>query len=185
MRDLTRELGIILIFDEVQSARVSPGGAQELLGVVPGHDGAGQRRSAVARRPAPSAAVETSCLSSIRGAEIRSCCTPAPSNANPVTMAAGEATLSRLTPSVYERLCAGRRVAPRQAASRSSSELEISNQVTGIASLFGAALHGRTRSSTIGRHWTSTASYREDSPVGLMNEGVFPRQLGQCVDGRR
>ncbi len=36
MRDLTRELGILLIFDEVITGfRVSPGGAQELYGVTP------------------------------------------------------------------------------------------------------------------------------------------------------
>ena len=35
MRELTKELDIVLIFDEVQSLRVSPGGAQELFGVIP------------------------------------------------------------------------------------------------------------------------------------------------------
>ena len=35
VRDITTELGIVLIYDEVQSFRVSPGGAQELLGVIP------------------------------------------------------------------------------------------------------------------------------------------------------
>ena len=35
MRAVTEELGIVLIFDEVQSFRVSPGGAQEMFGVIP------------------------------------------------------------------------------------------------------------------------------------------------------
>ena len=36
MRDETRRRGVVLIFDEVQSAfRMGPGGAQEHLGVVP------------------------------------------------------------------------------------------------------------------------------------------------------
>src|SRR5207302_8562420 len=35
LRELTRELGILLIFDEVISSRVEPGGAQQLYGVTP------------------------------------------------------------------------------------------------------------------------------------------------------
>src|SRR5439155_24357410 len=35
LRDVTVELGILLIFDEVISFRVRPGGAQEMYGVTP------------------------------------------------------------------------------------------------------------------------------------------------------
>ena len=35
MRELTRELGMLLIFDEVQSFRLASGGAQEAFGVIP------------------------------------------------------------------------------------------------------------------------------------------------------
>src|SRR5438067_9329496 len=35
LRDVTRDLGILLIFDEVISLRVAPGGAQQLYGVTP------------------------------------------------------------------------------------------------------------------------------------------------------
>src|SRR5436189_2047405 len=35
LRDVTHELGILLIFDEVISFRVAPGGAQELYGILP------------------------------------------------------------------------------------------------------------------------------------------------------
>ena len=35
IRKLTEELNIVLIYDEVQSLRVAPGGAQELFGVTP------------------------------------------------------------------------------------------------------------------------------------------------------
>ena len=38
LRDETRRHGIILIFDEVMTSRLSPGGLQEKLGIVPGHD---------------------------------------------------------------------------------------------------------------------------------------------------
>ena len=35
VRDVTEELGILLVYDEVQSLRVAPGGAQGLFGVTP------------------------------------------------------------------------------------------------------------------------------------------------------
>ena len=35
LRDITTELGMVLIFDEVQSFRLSRGGAQERMGVIP------------------------------------------------------------------------------------------------------------------------------------------------------
>ena len=35
IRDLTIELGILLVYDEVQSLRIAPGGAQEWFGIVP------------------------------------------------------------------------------------------------------------------------------------------------------
>ena len=35
VRKLTEELGIVLVFDEVQSLRVAPGGAQDLFGITP------------------------------------------------------------------------------------------------------------------------------------------------------
>ena len=35
IRELTKELGILLVYDEVQSFRVAPGGAQERFGIVP------------------------------------------------------------------------------------------------------------------------------------------------------
>ena len=38
IREITEELGIVLIFDEVQSFRVSAGGAQEMMGRHTGHD---------------------------------------------------------------------------------------------------------------------------------------------------
>ncbi len=46
LRRLTDDLGILLIFDEVISLRVAPGGAQELYGVKPdlNHDGQDHRR---------------------------------------------------------------------------------------------------------------------------------------------
>ncbi len=35
LRDVTRELGVVLVFDEVMTSRLSPGGLQEALGIEP------------------------------------------------------------------------------------------------------------------------------------------------------
>ena len=133
IRRLTEDLGILLIFDEVQSFRTAPGGAQERLGVVPDMTALGKiiggglpvgafggRRDLMEqfdpRRPDAIPHAGTF-------------------NGNPMTMVAGEATLRSLTPDVYERLDrlgAGLR-AKLQAV---LDELEVQAVVTGIASLF-------------------------------------------------
>jgi glutamate-1-semialdehyde 2,1-aminomutase len=98
LRDLTERAGALLIFDEVITAfRVAPGGAQELFGVVPDLTvlgkiiggglpvGAYGGRADLMDLVAPSGPVyQAGTLSG-----------------HPVVMAAGEATLLRLTPDVY------------------------------------------------------------------------------------
>ena len=59
IRAVTEELGIILIFDEVQSLRVAPGGAQELLGVTPDMTAMGKIIGGGTRRWARSADART------------------------------------------------------------------------------------------------------------------------------
>ena len=58
LRALASETGAVLIFDEVMTSRLAPGGLQEVHGILPGHDDAGQicrRRHELwrVRRPAP------------------------------------------------------------------------------------------------------------------------------------
>ena len=171
MRDLTRELGIILIFDEVQSARVSPGGAQELLGVVPDMTALGKTVGGGTPAGAFGGRGELMSLFDPTGGG-PVLLHAGTFNANPVTMAAGEATLSRLTPPVYERLArVGESLRGKLRAVL--DEFEIPNQVTGIASLFG--LHF-TVSEIVDHRSTLDADgeLRRGFTVGLMNEGVFP-----------
>jgi glutamate-1-semialdehyde 2,1-aminomutase len=101
LRDVTRELGILLIFDEVISFRVAPGGAQQTYGVTPDLTtlgkiiggglpvGAYGGRAHVMDHVAPSGPVyQAGTLSG-----------------NPLAMAAGAATLDVLqAPATYERL---------------------------------------------------------------------------------
>src|SRR3989441_11247363 len=103
LREITERLGIVLIFDEVISFRTAWGGAQERFGVRPdlttlgkiiggglpaGAFGGGRGNIVVFPPP------QNGAPRSPRGTF----------NANPVTMAAGVATLNALTPEAYARL---------------------------------------------------------------------------------
>ncbi|MBI4245783.1 MAG: aminotransferase class III-fold pyridoxal phosphate-dependent enzyme [Candidatus Rokubacteria bacterium] len=101
-------------------------------------------------------------------------------NANPVTMAAGVATLNALTPEAYGRLDAlGDRL--RGGVSRLLQNTRRRGQVTGASSLFCL-------------HWTPgpITDYRSSRPkdpqaparvfLGLLNEGILltQRGMGAC-----
>ena len=136
MRDLTSELGIVLIFDEVQSLRVAPGGAQEYLGVVPDMTtfgkiiGGGTPAGAFGGRRD---IMDLFDPTADGGAELGHAGT---FNANPMTMLAGEVVMNNMTPEVYERMNAqGEEL--RQKLRAIFDELEVPAQVTGVGSLFG------------------------------------------------
>ncbi|MDA1188171.1 MAG: aspartate aminotransferase family protein, partial [Chloroflexi bacterium] len=167
MRKLTTELGIVLIFDEVQSFRLAPGGAQEIFGVIPDVTcfgkiiGGGLPVGAWGGRDDIMELYDNQ-----KGAAISHAGT---FNANPMTMAAGEATMAQLTPEVYKRMNAlGDSLRAKLRAV--FDELDVPVQVTGIGSLFGI-------------HFTDTevidyrTSLKADKTklnafyVGMMNEG--------------
>jgi glutamate-1-semialdehyde 2,1-aminomutase len=176
MRELTKELGIILIFDEVQSFRLSQGGAQEMFGVIPDVTcfgkiiGGGLPVGAWGGRDDLMALYDNQ-----KGPVIAH---PGTFNANPVTMAAGEATLKQLTPPVYKRLNAlGDTV--RAKITAVFDELDVPGQVTGVGSLFAVQFNDGEikdyRSALKGNAAMRNAYY-----VGMMNEGIlmFSRCLG-------
>ncbi len=170
IRKLTDELGIVLVFDEVQSLRVAPGGAQELLGIVPDLTALGKiigggmpvgafggRRDIMTQFDPTGGAARIAHAGTF--------------NANPMTMVAGEVVMRALTPEIYHRLDAlGERL--RRGLRAALADLGVPAQVTGIASLFGI-------------HFTSRpiANYRDvvagDQELGralftgLLNEGVL------------
>ena len=102
LRELTTELGLIFIFDEVQSFRLSQGGAQEQMGVIPDMTtfgkviGGGMPVGAWGGR-----ADLMDLFDPTDGPVVSHAGT---FNANPMTMVAGLATLDQLTPEVYERM---------------------------------------------------------------------------------
>ena len=169
LRDLTTELGIVLIYDEVQSFRIAPGGAQETLGVVPDMTsfgkiiGGGTPVGAFGGR-----ADIMELFDPTSGAAIPHAGT---FNANPVTMAAGEVVMNHLTPEVYDQMNAlgGELRAKLRAV---FDEFEVPAQVTGIGSLFGIHFTSeeiRDYRSVV----NSDQTMRKALFTGLLNEGIL------------
>jgi glutamate-1-semialdehyde 2,1-aminomutase len=179
LRAITERLGIVLIFDEVISFRVAWGGAQERYGIRPDLTtlgkiiGGGLPVGAFGGR----ADIMNAYDPRRGGARISHGGT---FNGNPVTMAAGVATLNALTPEAYQRLDAlGDRL--RGGISRLLGATRRRGQVSGIGSLFCL-------------HWISTplTDYRSSRPkdpqaalrvfLALLNEGIVltQRGMGAC-----
>jgi len=179
LRAVTAQYGIVLIFDEVISFRVAAGGAQERYGVRPDLTtlgkiiGGGLPVGAFGGRADIMSAYDPR----KGGARISHGGT---FNENPVTMAAGLATLAELGPAAYARLDAlGARL--RTGVTALFRKRKRKAQVSGVGSLFCL-------------HWTGTRlrDYRSSRPVdaaaplrvflGLLNEGILlsQRGLGAC-----
>ncbi|MBI1846517.1 MAG: aspartate aminotransferase family protein, partial [Candidatus Rokubacteria bacterium] len=167
LRAVTERHGIVLIFDEVISFRVGEGGAQQRFGIRPDLTtlgkiiGGGLPVGAFGGRADILGAYDPR----KGGARISHGGT---FNANPLTMAAGVATLNALTPEAYGRLDAlGERL--RGGVTRLLEGTRRKGQVTGLGSLFCL-------------HWTTGAltDYRSSRPkdpgapmrvfMGLLNE---------------
>ncbi|MBI4184487.1 MAG: aspartate aminotransferase family protein [Proteobacteria bacterium] len=134
LRAVTAELGIVLVFDEVISFRLGYHGAQGVFGVDPDLTtlgkiiGGGFAVGAVAGRADVMAVFDPR-----KGKPL------APHggtfNANPITMAAGLAAMSLLTPAAFERLGAlGERT--RATLARAFARARVPGQVAGMGSLF-------------------------------------------------
>ena len=134
-REITEELNIILIYDEIQSYRLAPGGAQELFEITP----------------------DLTTLGKIIGGglpvgafggkeEIMDLLNPSSNNyklshagtfnGNPLTMEAGAIVMEELTIEKYNQMNnLGDDL--RKELNSIFNELELDTQITGIGSLFG------------------------------------------------
>ena len=179
LREVTERHGILMIMDEVISLRTAWGGGQERLGVRPDLTTFGKIIGGGLPVGAFGGRRDVMAFYDPRqgGARISQGGT---FNANPVTMAAGIATLNALTPEAYTRLEAlGERL--RGGVSRLFANTRRRGQVTGVGSLFWL-------------HWTpealsdyrSTKSKDTEMPervfMGMLNEGILMTQrgLGAC-----
>lgn len=172
LRDLTTSFGMLLVFDEVISFRAGPGGAQERYGVTPdlttlgkllggglpvaAFGGRGEFMEVLdPRRPTPMPHAGSF-------------------NGHPLGMAAGLATLERLTPDVYDELNAnGDHLRTRLRALLASHR--VTAQVTGDASLF--TIHftsGPVRNHRDVR--AGDAAQTRRFLIGLINHGVLLNQ---------
>jgi len=179
VRELTRRLDIPLIFDEVQTFRLSAGGIQAQLGIIPDMTilgkiiGGGLPVGALGGRSDIMAAFDAT-----RGKPT----VPHAGtfNGNPLTMRAGLATLAGLDAAAYERLNQ-MGAALRQRAQALCRRYDIPVQVTGDGSLFGL-------------HWSAepVTDYRSSQRANLslaskfflhaLNNGIFfTTRGGGCV----
>jgi glutamate-1-semialdehyde 2,1-aminomutase len=140
LRHLTTRLGILLIFDEVQTFRLSAGGAQALLGIAPDLTvlgkiiGGGLPVGGVGGRSAVMAAFDaTAGTPKIPHAGTF--------NGNPVTMRAGLATLADLTPASYERL--------------NQTGLDFRRRVQALCGRYGVPAQVTGDGSLFGIHWSA------------------------------
>lgn len=133
LRDMTQRHGVLLIFDEVISFRIAHGGAQEVYGVQPDLTSLGK----VIAGGTPGAAFGgrediMSLYDPRQSAKIPQAGT---FNANPLTMAAGLATLRALTPTMYRQL--GTLTSQLADDLRAIfAETSVDTNVTAIGSLF-------------------------------------------------
>ena len=133
LRAITRRLGILLIFDEVISFRVAPGGVQQLANVTPDLTtlgklvGGGLPVAAFGGRADVMSVLDPGRPGSVPHA--------GSFNGNPLGMAAGLATLKELTPSVYEDLNEKGEWIRRRLRQLFANH-GVAAQITGTASLF-------------------------------------------------
>jgi glutamate-1-semialdehyde 2,1-aminomutase len=177
LREVTRRLGILLIFDEVVSLRIAPGGAQEHFGITPDLTclgkliGGGFPLGAFGGRADVMALFDPS-----QGKPAIP--HPGSYNAHPVSMVAGAATLELLTPAAIE--CLNQRgQLLREDIQAAYRDAGIPAQITGLGSLF--AMHLTPQPVRSYRDTLSNRSeLRHQIFLGLYNEGILidPRGVG-------
>ncbi|HET7420794.1 MAG TPA: aspartate aminotransferase family protein [Candidatus Dormibacteraeota bacterium] len=176
LRSVTRELGILLIFDEVISFRVGPGGAQQVYGVTPDLTTLGK----IIGGGLPVAAFggRADVMELLDPRRDPSLAQGGTYNGNPLGMAAGLAAMTELTPDVYEELNRkGARVTEQLSEVFASHDVAV--QVNGAGSMF--ALHFTDRPVVDYRTMAAADNNRRrEMFFGLVNHGVLmaPRAMG-------
>lgn len=134
IRKLTTKLGILLIFDEVQSFRLASGGAQEIYNVTPDLTAFGKVIGG--GMPVGAWGGRNDIMNFFDPTTNPIITHSGTFNANPMTMTAGIATLEQLTPSTLKAMNSlGDTL--RGKLRSVFDELNVTAQVTGIGSLFG------------------------------------------------
>ena len=177
LREVTRRVGALLIFDEVITYRLAQGGAQEYYGVIPDLTcfgkmiGGGLPLGAFGGREHVMALFDPSQGRPAihHGGSL---------NANPLSLVAGAATLEQLTPAEYEKLAyLGGKL--RDDLDTMFTETEVPAQVTGLGSLFGFHLTDQPVNNYRDAQ-TGDNNLRHRILLGMINEGIVidPRGAG-------
>jgi glutamate-1-semialdehyde 2,1-aminomutase len=176
LRRVTSELGMLLIFDEVISLRVAPGGAQQLYGVTP--DLTTMGKIIGGGLPVAAFGGRADVMELLDPRRQPNLAQGGTYNGNPLGMAAGVAAMKELTPDVYEDLNRkGARI--KDQLSEVFASHGVAAQVNGVASLL--AIHFTSTPVTDYRSKaTSDDRMTRDFFLGLLNHGVLmaPRAMG-------
>ena len=169
LRDFATENGTVLIFDEVISFRIAPGGSQEYYGITPDMTSLGKIVGGGFAVGAFGGKQDIMDLyDPTNGPRVAHAGT---FNANPATMLAGAVTLEQLTPEVYRRLAEVTEYL-RHGLREVGRELEVPVQVTGLGSLFGIHFLDDT---LVGYRdiAKSDSGFKHAVFLGLLNEGIL------------
>jgi glutamate-1-semialdehyde 2,1-aminomutase len=176
LRSITRELGMLLIFDEVISLRVAPGGAQEMYGVTP--DLTTMGKIIGGGLPVAAFGGRADLMQLLDPRREGSIAQGGTYNGNPLGMAAGLAAMKELTPDVYQELNRkGARVAEMLVEVFASHDVPV--QVNSVGSLF--ALHFTDQPVVDYRGVAGSNKQRSrDFFLAMVNHGVLlaPRGMG-------
>lgn len=176
LRDVTRELGIVLIFDEVISLRVAPGGAQQMYGVTP--DLTTMGKIIGGGLPVAAFGGRAQIMQLLDPRHEGAIAQGGTYNGNPLGMAAGLAAMQELTPDVYDELNRrGARLAEMLVEVFASHDVAM--QVNSVGSLF--ALHFNDHPVVDYRGVASSDKRKmRDLFLGLVNHQVLlaPRGMG-------
>ncbi len=170
IRTITKELGILLIFDEVQSLRISYGGAQEHFGIIP--DLTAMGKIIGGGLPVGAFGGREEIMSLYDQSEGKAVIPHSGTfNGNPMTLVAGLETMKHLTPDTYKRLNSlGEMLRLKLRAV--IAELEMPVMISGIGSLFGIHF----RNEPIKDYRSSLKSdklMRRILFTALLNEGIL------------
>ena len=172
LRAICDRAGALLIFDEVISFRVAPGGSQSVSGVRPDLTTLGK----IIGGGYPLAAFggRADVMDRFDARRPGALTHGGTFNGNPVGAAAGLATLAELTPDRYDEIARrADRLRDRVAADATSAGVAV--RVDAVASLFQVRLGDHTAASAV-----ATGTGAADLFVGLLLEGFYlaPRGMG-------
>ena len=179
LKRIRKDTGVLLVFDEVITLRLSLGGAQELFGIRPDLTATGKIIGGGFPVGAVAGTADVMAVFDPRDGK------PAVShsgtfNANPITMVAGVAALQLLTKEEIDRIgTLGDRA--RSGITDVMEKIGLPGQVTGLGSLFRIHVHNRPLSDYRSMMTTELEKQLLAAIVGNMRDGgIFVNERGVC-----